>query len=88
MTKDLQDIIQEEAAKIYPDHYTDYCEGRAYKGYKIGATKWAEIAIGFAKWTCDGLWTCSGNMWYEYRNEDNPITAEQLLLIYLKTLEK
>jgi hypothetical protein len=47
---------------------------------------WARTqAIAFAKWTCEGLWSCYGDDWYPYRNEDNPITGEQLYDEFLKS---
>lgn len=44
-----------------------------------------ERAIVFAKWTCESLLTCHGNMWYPYQDEDNPITGEQLYEEFLKS---
>lgn len=49
---------------------------------------WARTqAIAFARWTCEGLWSCYGDDWYEYRNEDNPITGEALYNLFIKETE-
>ena len=41
-------------------------------------------AIAFAEWTAQGLWSTYRGQWYQYRNEDNPISGDQLYDIFLK----
>lgn len=45
-------------------------------------------SIAFAEWTAINLWTTYKGKWFEYRNEDNPITGEQLYTPYKSKTEK
>lgn len=45
-------------------------------------------AIAFAEWSCKNLWTTNGGMWYPYRDDDNPITGDELYDLFIQSLPK
>ena len=47
-----------------------------------------KTAIGFAKFTCERLWTCFADKWFPYMDGDNPISGEQLFELYLQSLKQ
>lgn len=46
------------------------------------------IAISFAEFTAQNLWTVHNGRWFEYRNEDNPISGEQLYNLFVQDILK
>lgn len=43
--------------------------------------------IDFAKWTARNLWSNHRDLWYQYNNEDNPVTSEELHSIWEREVE-
>jgi|SRR5688572_2621183 len=57
--------------------------------YLAGATAWAKIAIGFPQWASDSFWKYfrDRELWFSMvDNTLDPLTNEQLFVLYIKTL--
>lgn len=85
-----EDILKEEYSKLIVNPDKVYAQNpsiieAAHTSMDVFAK---QQAIDFAKWTAENLWTVYGDQWYPYRDEDNPISADQLYAQFIKSQSK
>lgn len=94
ISKELQDIIQQEADKEFPlrkrtleewsNNWVPAIHKAKVEAFVAGATKYAELLEAFAEW-CGGTYTFGEHYWYDESGEGIGTTSDLLTIFINRT---